>query len=199
LLHNRIVTPCIYEVLDARGWSVSKLAAEAGTKRSVLAAQLSGTRRIQPRHLIKYLKVVNHQERPILLSAWLRDYLDPDLVKDLLNATADGLAAEVENWAPPLDAEDERMLHWWAREIARDRELEELFKLLSARAGYHPKRTAADPVKRRRRGGGGAMMALLIFISMFASAPFAHTRQLRAAAITLRGRECFLFSPVQAA
>jgi transcriptional regulator with XRE-family HTH domain len=191
-LHNRLASRFLFTALEARGWTESKLAKAAGVARSVISTQLSGARRIRPNHLHKYLAVLNHQERPLLLVAWLRDNLPPDQIEHLLNPTGDKLSLNV-----ALDDDGKRMLGWWAREMARDSELRELFKLLSARAGYHPKRTAAGPAKRRRRGGG-ALVALLIFAFMlredFAFAPpvFPRARQARPAAIALFRRECFL-------
>jgi hypothetical protein len=153
-LHNRHAARFISSALDARSWSVTKLAAEIGTKRSVLSAQLSGARRIQLSHLMKYMRPLTHKERPRLLAAWLRDYIiDPDLVTDLLEATGDGVALDVREFVPGIDQDTKMLLAWWAREMARDCELHDLFKLLSAKAGYHPKRTAAGPAKRRRRDG----------------------------------------------
>ena len=150
-MHNRIASRFIFSVLDARGWSESKLAKSSGVARSVLSTHLSGARRIRPNHLMQYLAVLDHQERPRLLAAWLRDNLEPELVQDLLNVTGDDLGLDVTAWVPKLDEENQRMLAWWGREISRDGELEELFQLLSARAGYRPKRTAAGPKKRRHK------------------------------------------------
>ena len=130
--------------------------------------------------------------------AWLRDNLPPDQIEHLLNPTDDKLNLNV-----ALDDDGKRMLGWWAREMARDSELRELFKLLSARAGYHPtRRTATGPVKRTRRRGGGAVVALLLFVLMLrglAPAPFPHARQLRAPALTLRGRQSFLLPAAEPA
>jgi hypothetical protein len=141
----------MFSALEARQWSELRLAKDAGVARSVISAHLSGTRKIQPPHLMKYLRVLNHQERPQMLAAWLRDVLEPDQVADVLNASGDDLNLDVKKWTPPLPDATTGMLAWWAREMARDGELAELFKLLSAKAGYHPARTVAGPVKRRRR------------------------------------------------
>jgi hypothetical protein len=144
---------------------------------------------------------LNHQERPRILLAWLRDYLDPELVEDLLDVTGKGL--DVKRFVSELEGGDKEMLAWWAREMARDGELEELFRLLSTKAGYRPRQTVAGAVKRkRRRRGGGALVAFLIFAFILrglSPAPFPHVRQMRAAAFALRGRECFLLAAAQAA
>jgi hypothetical protein len=198
-LHNRSTARFLFTALDVRGWTESRLAKAAGLARSVVSTQLSGARKIQANHLHMYLSVLNHRERPLLLVAWLRDNLPPDQMEHLLNVRGDKLDLNL-----TLGEDDKRMLVWWAREITRDGELYELFKLLSAKAGYRPGRTAAGPVKRRRRRGrrAGALVALLIFVLMlrgFAPAPFPHARQVRAPAIALRSRQSFLLPAAQAA
>lgn len=181
---------------------MSKFAAETGTKRSVLAAQLSGTRRIRLRHVMQYLPVLDHRERQGLLAAWLRDYMNLEMVRELLNPTGDDLSPGVKEWLPALDEDDKQMLAWLAREMARDADVKELFKLLGARVGYHPERPAAGPVKRRRRGGSGALVAFLIFMLLLRGllpASFAHARQGRAAAVALGVGQCFLLAAAEAA
>jgi hypothetical protein len=151
-LHNRIAARFIFSALEVRDWTELRLARESGIARSVVSAHLSGVRKIQPDHLSKYMAVLNHQERKALLIAWLRDYMSPELVEACLNKARDDLSAAVKAWTPPLSEESGRMLDWWALETERDPELKELFKLLSAKAGYRPKRTTAGPLKRKRRG-----------------------------------------------
>jgi hypothetical protein len=181
-LHNRIASRLIFSVLDARGWSESKLAKESGVARSVLSSHLSGARRIRPNHLVKYMLVLGHQERPRLLAAWLRDNMHQELVHDLLNVAGDDLGLDVREYVPTLDDENKRMLAWWEREMARDSELGELFKLLSARAGYRPRRKpgAATP-RRHPRQKLSAFMALLM--PLFHAAPIEHQAQMAALAV----------------
>jgi hypothetical protein len=150
-LYNRIVARFIFSALDARGLSESKFAKEAGVARSVLSTHLSGVRKIRPNHLAKYMAVLDHQEQPKLLAGWLRDNFPEEVSVHLLNDTRNNLSRGVREFVPPLDDEHRRMLAWLAREMARDGELAHLFTLLSARAGYRPKRTAADPAKRQRQ------------------------------------------------
>jgi hypothetical protein len=148
-LHNRIASRYIFSVLDARGWSEAKLAKESGVARSVISMHLSGARKVAPKHLVQYLSALAQHERPGLLAAWLRDNFPPTLSHDMLEIDGN-LGLDVKQWVPHLDADNKRMLKWWGREIARDGELLELFRLLTARAGYRPRRTAAGPAKRRR-------------------------------------------------
>lgn len=148
---NRLASQCIWSALRARGWTQSNLAKESGVERTEISKQLAGGRRINGHHLSQFLKVFNHQDGLKLLIAWLRDNMGQEIAQGFLNEAGDDLSDEVKAWTPPLGDEDKQMLAWWAREIGRDGELEELLRLLSARAGYRPGRPAAGPVKRRRR------------------------------------------------
>lgn len=151
---------------------------------------------MRPHHLKRYAVLFNHVEQRELLVAWLRDNLHPEMLRHVLNATGDDLSRAVKEWVPPTEDEDKRMLAWWAREMARDGELQELFKLLSARAGYRGE-------KRRPRGRGTGAARLLCFAFAcalaLAPAPATHTRQGRAATLALGRRQCFLLAAAQAA
>lgn len=148
-MQNRHTSRFINDVLKVRDWSEAKLASHSGIGRSTISMHLTHKRKILPDQLVKYLLVLDHTEIPKLLVAWLRDNFPPDLATDLINENGDDVAAAVREFVPALDEDQERMLAWLAREMARDRELADLFHLLSARAGYRPKRTAASPAKRR--------------------------------------------------
>jgi hypothetical protein len=150
-LHNRYTSRFIKDMLDARGWTESKLAKESGVSLAVISDQLwSGKRRIRLHHLKAYMSLANHQERPKLLALWLRENFPADITPHLLNEKGDDLAQAVKEFVPALEHEDKQMLSWLSREMARDGELGELFRLLSARAGYRPKRNGAGPAKKRR-------------------------------------------------
>jgi hypothetical protein len=147
-LQNRHTSRFIIDWLEARGWTESKLAKESGISRPVVSAQLwAGTRKIRVNHAKAYMSVMNHQDRPKLLAAWLRDNIDAELLQDVLDGNGVDLSAHVKEFVPALDRENKLMLAWLAREIARDGELGELFRLLSAKAGYRPRRSAAGPAK----------------------------------------------------
>ena len=141
---NRLASQCIWSALRARDWTQGRLAKESGVERSEISKQLAGARLINAQHLARYLKVLDHQDGLKLLIAWLHDNLQ-ECAPDFLNAAGDDLSDEVKAWTPAPDDEDQRMLAWWSREIVRDGELEELFKLLSAKAGYRPKGKANRP------------------------------------------------------
>jgi hypothetical protein len=151
--YNRITARLIFQILHVRGWSELELSRQSGVHRSVLSAQLSGERAMRAQHVIKYLAVLDHQERPKLLAAWLRDHLPAEVVDDLLDITGESLSLDVKRWTPALEEDKHEMLLWWAREIARDGELKELFSLLSTKAGYRPRplRKATGLGRRRKR------------------------------------------------
>ena len=149
---NRIASQCIWSALRARGWTQGNLAKESGVDRTEISKQLAGKQPIGHQHLFQYLKVLNYQDGLQLLIAWLRDNFGREFAQEFLNAAGDDLSDEVKAWTPPLDDEDKQMLAWLAREIARDGDMEELLKLICAKAGYRPKRTTAGLVKRKRRG-----------------------------------------------
>jgi len=81
-----------------------------------VSAHLSGQRPIRPQHLAAYLRVLDRHERAALLSTWLRDNLDHELITDLLDGTkTDSMPTPEEN--------RRRMLDWWATAIAHDSKL----------------------------------------------------------------------------
>lgn len=144
-VHNRLVARFVFSVLDARDWSEARLAKELGLPRTQVSMHLSGKRRIQAGHLMKYLGALNHHERPALLEAWIRDNATQELADDLLEMHGNLVANEL---PLTIDENNRRMLTWLAIEIERDGELAELFKMISVRVGYRPSRT---PKRRRRR------------------------------------------------
>src|SRR4029077_7728648 len=139
----------VNSALAVRGWTELRLAKESGLARSVVSEHISGARSISQKDLMRYMKVLNHQERPMPFAAWLRDSLPVELVQDLLNVTDDlAVAPEVTRWLPMLDEDSKQMLNWCAREIARDPEFESLFKLISVMAGYRPRQITASPAAK---------------------------------------------------
>jgi transcriptional regulator with XRE-family HTH domain len=141
----------ICSVLRERGWTQARFAKQCGIKQPLISKDLSSNRKhpISPAHLKKYLECLNHSERKRLFAAWMKGIVPSEVMADLLESDGN-LRLDVKAWLPALKNDDKEMLLWWAQEMTHDGELEELFKLLSARAGYRPK-TEAGPVKRRRR------------------------------------------------
>jgi hypothetical protein len=129
IVHNRLSSQQLFRILNLRGWNARKLAERSGIVPSVVSAHLSGKRVIRSHHLAAYLKVLDRQERAILLGAWLRDNLDHELVADLLDGTkTDSM--------PTLEENQRRMLDWWATAIARDSKLAKIFSHLTTKAGF---------------------------------------------------------------
>lgn len=78
----------------------------------------------------------------MLLAAWFRDVLKEDVVDDLLEPQgklAGRIKDQVRAWSSKLDAEQQGMLKWWSEQLARDPELDAIFRAVSRRAGYNPK------------------------------------------------------------
>ena len=130
IVHNRLSSQQLFRILNLRGWSERKLAERSGIVPSVVSEHLSGKRVIRSHHLAAYLRVLDRQERAMLLGAWLRDNLDHELVADLLDGTkTDSM--------PALEENQRRMLDWWATAIARDSKLAKIFSHLTTKAGFH--------------------------------------------------------------
>jgi hypothetical protein len=129
IIHNKLSSQLLFRLLDLRDWNELKLAEHSGIARSVVSAHLSGQRAIRPNHLAAYLRVFDRQERAALLSTWLRDNLDHELIADLLDGTkTDSM--------PSLQENQRRMLDWWATAIARDSQLAKIFNSFSTKAGF---------------------------------------------------------------
>jgi hypothetical protein len=129
IVHNRLSSQLLFRLLQLRDWSELKLAGHSGIARSVVSAHLSGQRPIRPHHLAAYLRVFDRHERAALLSTWLRDNLDQELIADLLEGTkTDSMSA--------LEDNQRRMLDWWATAISRDSKLAKTFSHLTAKAGF---------------------------------------------------------------
>jgi hypothetical protein len=129
IVHNKLSSQQLFRILNLRDWSERKLAERSGIVPSVVSAHLSGERVIRSHHLAAYLRVLDRQERAMLLGAWLRDNLDHELVADLLDGTkTDSM--------PTLEENQRRILDWWATAIARDSKLAKIFSYLTTKAGF---------------------------------------------------------------
>jgi transcriptional regulator with XRE-family HTH domain len=129
IVHNRLSSQQLFRILNLRGWSERKLAERSGIVPSVVSTHLSGKRVIRSHHLAAYLRVLDRQERAMLLGAWLRDNLDHELVADLLDGTkTDSM--------PTLEENQRRMVDWWATAIARDSKLAKIFSHLTTKVGF---------------------------------------------------------------
>ena len=146
--YNGLTSQFLKQWLEARGWTESKLAKESGVSRPVISDQLwSGKRRIAVKHLNSYTSLMNHQDRSKSVALWLRDNIDQEVLRDVLDAAGEDLDLDVKKFVPALKDEDRRAIAWLTRQIARDGEINEWWKGVRPWLGYHPRRTAA---KRRR-------------------------------------------------
>jgi len=138
MYENAFSKRVILSILQAHDWSERRLAKKCGISASEISRHLSGQRKIQVEHLIKYLDALDRQEASQLLVAWLRDRVGLPRVHELMEAAGGNPHVDMTGWH--VDRQHEEMLQWWARETMRDPELEGLFEEISARFGYHPKR-----------------------------------------------------------
>ena len=134
--HNKFSSTEIFTILHLRDWSEGCLAKKAGVVPSIVSAHLSGRRPIRAQHLAAYMRAFNHDERPKLLSAWLRDNLDAESIHDLLNGDLKTLVPAVHDWLPELNDDQYDMLDYWADQIAQDSELEQVFSHLTRKIGF---------------------------------------------------------------
>jgi hypothetical protein len=126
----------LQQFLDAHEWTQNDLADRAQLHRATVSMHLSRSRPIRDEHLSRYLNALHRHERPILLAAWIRDQLAPDVVVDVLDLPANRVAEPVRQWGPELDEEHRRMFSWWADQLARDPELDAIFRSVTRRLGY---------------------------------------------------------------
>jgi hypothetical protein len=97
---------------------------------------IAGKRAIRDDHLVSYLAALDRHERPMLLSAWLRDTLGADVIRDVLQVPENRVREEVAAWSPGLNEQQRKMLTWWSNQLARDPELAEIFRRITLKAGY---------------------------------------------------------------
>lgn len=128
----------LQNTMGTRGWNQLELAERCKLNRSVVSMQLSRQRPIRDEHLACYLEgLPTAPERRDLLAAWLRDLLAAEVIADVFKHHGD-LRQAVLDWSPKLDEEQNQMLTWWASQMPKDPELDQLFRSLSTRAGYQP-------------------------------------------------------------
>lgn len=126
----------LQQVLDTHEWKQQEFAERARLSRSTLSMHLSGQRPVRDDQLVCYLRALDRQERQMLVAAWLRDVVDPDIAVDILDPAVNRIAEEIKDWSPELDVEQKKMLTWWTHELTRDKDLDLMFRSLSRRAGY---------------------------------------------------------------
>lgn len=124
--------------MTMHAWSQSELAAASHIAIPTVSHHLTGIRPIRDDHLRLYCAALDRTEQTQLVAAWLRDTLPGDVAINVLTAEGSRLAEEVVTWSPRLPADLRAMLEWWAAQLTADRELEEVFRIVTRRAGFEP-------------------------------------------------------------
>jgi hypothetical protein len=135
-VHNKLSARVLYQILQGRDWNQGDLSSRTGIVRSMISEQLSGQRPIRDDHLVPYLSAFDRTERQVFLAAWLRDTLSSDVINDVLDVEGNRVQKQVAEWCPLLDPEQTKMLNWWSVELARDPELDAIFRAITRKAGY---------------------------------------------------------------
>lgn len=125
-------------VLSMRSWQQSDLAKACALDRATVSLHINGTRAIRDDHLALYCTALDHTEQAQLVAAWLRDTLPATAQESVLTSDSNRLAEEVRLWKPCLDPEQQSMLQWWTERLALDRELDEVFRIVTRRSGWQP-------------------------------------------------------------
>ena len=125
-------------VIFMRSWQQSDLAKASGIAAPTVSAQISGARVIRDDHLALYCTALDRTEQVQLVAAWLRDTLPANAQEAVLSHDTNRLNEEVKLWKPGLDPEQQSMIQWWTERLALDRELDEVFRIVTRRAGWTP-------------------------------------------------------------
>ena len=128
-------------VLPLHSWQQGDLARASGLDRATVSLHINGARAIRDDHLAAYCTALDRTEQAQLVAAWLRDILPADAQAAVLSENSDRVQEEVATWRPGLDEEQRQMLHWWSQKLATDRELDEVFRILTRRAGWQSNST----------------------------------------------------------
>lgn len=126
------------DALAAHSWSQSDLAKASAIDRTQVNLHINGTRAIRDDHLALYCNALDRTEQSQLVAAWLRDTLPADAQEAVLSHDTNRLNEEVKLWKPCLDPDQQSMIQWWTERLALDRELDEVFRIVTRRAGWTP-------------------------------------------------------------
>ena len=119
-------------------WQQTDLAKASGIAAPTVSHHLSGARVIRDDHLALYCNALDRTEQSQLVAAWLRDTLPADAQEAVLSHDTNRLREEVQLWKPGLDPEQQSMIQWWTERLALDRELDEVFRIVTRRSGWSP-------------------------------------------------------------
>ena len=126
------------DALAMHSWTQSDLAKATTIDVATVSHHINNRRAIRDDHLALYCNALDRTEQAQLVAAWLRDTL-PDTTQDaILEPHTNRLREEVQLWQPGLNPEQQSMIQWWTERLARDRELDEIFRIITRRAGWTP-------------------------------------------------------------
>lgn len=125
-------------VIFMRSWQQADLAKASGIAAPTVSAQISGARVIRDDHLAAYCTALDRTEQAQLVAAWLRDTLPEATQQAILEPDSNRLNEQVTLWKPGLDPEQQSMIQWWTERLALDRELDEVFRIVTRRSGWQP-------------------------------------------------------------
>ena len=125
-------------VIKLHEWTQSDLAKLSGIAIPTVSHHITGQRVIRDDHLSAYCRCLDPIEKEHLVSAWLQDVLDPDDVSDVLESGSMRLREDVRTWGPGLTERQRQQLDFWSAKLAKDDELDDVFDIISRKAGWTP-------------------------------------------------------------
>lgn len=151
-LARQIIATCLIN----HDWEQGDLAEKSGIARATISHHVNGLRPIRDDHLAAYAGVLDRSERAALTAAWIRDTMSPEIADSILEPTTNLIGEEARAWRPNLDPELSSMLDWWAKELAADPELAELFRSITLRSGYDGSKTNVVSFETKPAASAGA-------------------------------------------
>lgn len=124
--------------LAMHSWTQSDLAKATTIDVATVSHHINNRRAIRDDHLALYCNALDRTEQAQLVAAWLRDTLPTDAQEAVLSHDTNRLNEEVKLWKPCLDPDQQSMIQWWTERLALDRELDEVFRIVTRRAGWTP-------------------------------------------------------------
>jgi len=125
-------------ILVSNGWTQSDLAQLSHIAGPTVSHHINGVRPIRDDHLASYCAVIDRTEQTHLVAAWMRDTLPASTQSAIFAPGGTSLTADVTHWSPSIDTEQQNMIKWWITKLATDRELDNIFRELTRKAGYTP-------------------------------------------------------------
>jgi hypothetical protein len=133
-LTARVLTAC----LNSHSWDQAAVAKLSGVNRAVVSFHVTGSRPIRDDHLSAYCRCLDPDEKTRLVSAWLQDVLRVEDAESILDPGTLTLREEVRAWHPGLTERQRQQLDFWSAKLAKDDELDDVFDIISRKAGWRP-------------------------------------------------------------